>query len=213
MIGVLLADDHTIMRAGLRQLLKLSGDIEVTAEATNADEVLRAVRERSFDVAVLDMAMPGRSGVELIGRVKAERPHLHVLVLSMHSAKHYAVRAIRAGASGYLSKESAAEELVAAIRRVAAGGMYITSETAALLAAEARGERPAAHGRLSNREFEVLRLLVGGRAPGQIAKELNLSVKTVSTHKSRILQKLGLETELELIRYALEHGLAGEPKP
>jgi DNA-binding NarL/FixJ family response regulator len=207
-IQVLLADDHAIVRAGLKELLEDTGDIRVAAEATNGQEVMAQIRARDFDVAVLDMTMPGRSGIELIKQVKDEKPKLRVLVLTMHSEAQYAVRALKAGASGYLTKDAAAEQLVAAIRRIAAGGAYVTPETAERLALAAAPRSEAApHTLLSDREFQVLQMIAGGRTVGEIARRLALSVKTVSTHKSRILQKLGLSNQAELIRYALEHKL------
>jgi DNA-binding NarL/FixJ family response regulator len=211
MIRVLLADDHAIVRAGLKEILAETGDIVVAAEAANGHEVLAQVRAHDFDVAVLDLSMPGRSGIELIRQVKGEKPGLRVLVLTMHSEKQYAVRALRAGASGYLTKESAAEQLVAAIRRVAAGGAYISPETAERLALGASAAAPGApHERLSDREFQVFRMIACGASVSEIARALSLSVKTVSTHKTRILEKMGLANQAELIRYALEHQLLDE---
>jgi len=211
MIRVLLADDHAILRAGLKEILAETGDIVVAGEATNGQEVLSLIRGGDFDLAVLDMSMPGRNGIELIKLVKAEKPNLRSLVLSMHSEHQYAVRAIRAGASGYLGKDSAAEQLVAAIRRIAAGGAYVSSETAERLALDAgRAADALPHTLLSDREFQVFQLIVNGAAVGEIAKQLSLSVKTVSTHKTRILEKMGLANQTELIRYALEHKLLDE---
>lgn len=208
MIRVLLADDHNIVRAGVREILSDTTDIEVAGEAVNGHEVMALVREREFDVAVLDMSMPGRSGIDLIRQVKAERPRLKVLVLSMYSEEQYAVRALRAGASGYLTKESVADELVAAIRRVAGGGAYVSPETAERLALGANQDVAAApHTLLSDREFEVFRMIAQGRSVTEIADALALSVKTVSTHKARIMQKMNLANPAELIRYALDHGL------
>jgi len=207
-IQVLLADDHAIVRAGLKELLEDTGEIKVAGEATNGQEVMAQIRARSFDVAVLDMTMPGRSGIELIKQVKDEKPKLRILVLTMHSEEQYAVRALKAGASGYLTKEAAADQLVAAIRRIAGGGAYVSPETAERLALAAAPRAEAApHTLLSDREFQVLRMIAGGRTVGEIAKRLSLSVKTVSTHKTRILQKMGLGNQAELIRYALEHKL------
>jgi len=212
MIRVLLADDHAIVRAGLKEILADTGDIEVAGEAANGQEVLARVSAQDFDVAVLDLSMPGRNGIELIKRVKAEKPKLRILVLSMHSEEQYAVRALKAGASGYLSKESAADQLVAAIRRIAAGGAYVTPETAERLAlgAAPRAEA-AAHTLLSDREFQVFRMIARGASVSEIARELSLSVKTISTHKTRIMDKMGLANQAELIRYALEHRLLDEP--
>jgi len=212
MIRVLLADDHAIVRAGLKEILADTGDIEVTGEAANGQEVLARVFTQDFDVAVLDMSMPGRNGIELIKLVKAEKPKLRILVLSMHSEEQYAVRALKAGASGYLTKESAADQLVAAIRRIAAGGAYVTPETAERLALGVAPRAVAeAHTLLSDREFQVFRMIASGASVGQIARELSLSVKTISTHKTRILEKMGLTNQAELIRYALEHHLLDEP--
>jgi DNA-binding NarL/FixJ family response regulator len=211
MIRVLLADDHAVVRAGLREILTDAGDIMVAGEATNGQEVLAQVRGHDFDLAVLDMSMPGRSGIDLIKQVKSEKPKLRILILSMHSEQQYAVRALKAGASGYLTKDSAADELVAAIRRIAAGGAYVTPETAERLALDAAPEADAApHTRLSDREFQVFQLIARGGAVGEIAKQLSLSVKTVSTHKTRIMEKMGLANQTELIRYALEHKLLDE---
>ena len=212
MIRVLLADDHAIVRAGLKEILADTGDIEVAGEAANGQEVLARVSAQDFDVAVLDMSMPGRNGIELIKLVKREKPKLRILVLSMHSEEQYAVRALKAGASGYLSKESAADELVAAIRRIAGGGAYVTPETAERLAlgAAPRAET-AAHTLLSDREFQVFQMIARGASVSEIARELSLSVKTISTHKTRIMDKMGLANQAELIRYALEHRLLDEP--
>jgi DNA-binding NarL/FixJ family response regulator len=202
-----------MVRAGLRELLTATGDIEVVAEATNGQDVLAAIGAGTFDVIVLDMSMPGRSGIELIKLVKTGQPKLRILVLSMHSEQQYAVRAVKAGASGYLTKESAADELVAAIRRVAGGGAYITPETAERLVLDSSSatEGPV-HGRLSDREFEVFRMIVAGRSITDIGNALNLSVKTISTHKTRILEKMQLSTLAELVRYALEHGLVDDER-
>ena len=211
MIRVLLADDHAIVRAGLKEILADTGDITVAGEATNGHEVMARVRGQDYDVAVLDMSMPGRSGLELIKQVKGEKPKLRILVLTMHSEEQYAVRALKAGASGYLTKDSAAEELVAAIRRIAAGGAYVSPETAERLALGAAPRAEAAtHTLLSDREFQVFLKVAAGRSVTEIAHELSLSVKTVSTHKTRILQKMGLANQAELIRYALEHKLLDE---
>lgn len=212
MIRVLLADDHAIVRAGLREILTGTGDITVAAEATNAREVLERVRAADFDVAVLDMSMPGRSGIELIKQVKGEKPKVRILVLTMHSEAQYAVRALRAGASGYLTKDSATEQLVAAIRRIAAGGAYVSAETAEHLARDAVPRTDAApHTLLSDREFQVFRMIADGKSVGEIARQLSLSVKTVSTHKTRVLEKMNMSNAAELVRYALEHKLLDDP--
>jgi len=210
-IRVLLADDHAMVRAGLKEILADTGDITVAGEATNGQEVMERVRGQEYDVAVLDMSMPGRSGIELIKQVKDEKPKLRILILTMHSEQQYAVRALKAGASGFLTKEAAADQLVAAIRKIAGGGAYVSPETAERLVLDAAPRAEAApHTLLSDREFQVLQMIAGGRTVGEIAKKLSLSVKTVSTHKTRILHKMGLANQAELIRYALEHKLLDE---
>ena len=203
MIRVLIADDHAIVRDGLKRILSATTDVSVAAEAANGDEALKLVKSADYDVAIIDMSMPGLSGIDLIKRLKAEKPKLRLLVLSMHSERQYAARALKAGASGYLNKDSAAEQLVSALRKIAGGGVHISEAAAAGLLS---GDKPV-HESLSNREFEVLRLLVGGEGPTEIAARLHLSVKTVSTHKTRILQKLSVGSTAELVRYALEHKL------
>jgi DNA-binding NarL/FixJ family response regulator len=209
MIRVLLADDHAIVRAGLKEILEGTGEIVVAREATNGREAIEAVRHGGIDVAVVDLSMPGRSGVELIKLIKAERPAVRVLVLSMHSEEQYAVRALRAGASGYLTKESAPDELVSAVRRIARGGAYVSPETAERLVLDSGGSGGGApHTQLSDREYEVFQMIVAGRSVTEIAAALNLSVKTISTHKTRILQKMGLYSPADLVRYAIAHNLA-----
>lgn len=207
MIRVLVADDHQLVRDGLKQLLNSAPGVEVGAEASNGDEVLAIVRISDFDLVLLDMSMPGLSGIDLIKRLKLERPKLKILVLSMHGEHQYAARAIKAGASGYLTKDSASGELVGAIRKIAAGGVHLTDAAAASLVGSASVTDLPAHDQLSDREFEVFRLLCAGRGPTEIADQLHLSVKTVSTHKTRILQKMNLENIAELIRYAIRHEL------
>ena len=207
-IRVLLADDHTLVREGLRQLLGATADIRVEGEAANGDEALALVKANDYDLAVLDMSMPGLSGIELIKRLRLEKPRLRLLVLSMHGEAQYAARALKAGAAGYLTKDSASAQLVIAIRKVAAGGVHISEAAAAQLVGSAAGGDVPRHTRLSNREFEVFRLLVAGRGPTEIAEQLHLSVKTVSTHKTRILEKMGMESIVDLVRYAVEKGLS-----
>jgi DNA-binding NarL/FixJ family response regulator len=212
-IKVLIADDHTLVREGLRQLLAATTDIRVAAEAVNGDEALALVKAHDYDLAVLDMSMPGVSGIELIKRVRLEKPRLRLLVLSMHGEQQYAARALKAGAAGYLTKDSASEQLVGAIRKVAAGGLYITAAVAESLVSEtAAGGVTAPHASLSDREFEIFRLLAGGHGPTEIAERLHVSVKTVSTHKARILQKMNLDGTAALVRYALEHDLLDDAR-
>lgn len=206
---VLLADDHAIIRDGLKQILSDTDDLVVSGEAANGNELMHLVRERNWGVLVLDISMPGRSGLDLIRMVKDEKPTLPILILSMHHEEQYAVRAIHAGASGYLTKESDSEILVAAIRRVAAGDVYISEKVAELMV---RGIRPIVetlpHDLLSDREYQVFNMLVKGTGLTEIGLELSLSVKTISTHKTHILQKMNLANTGELIRYAITHGLA-----
>lgn len=208
-IRIVLADDHAIVREGLKRIVSDVSDFQVAGEAADGTQVMQTVRGTEFDVLVLDLSMPGRSGMELIKLVKAEKPRLRILVLSMHQEMQYAVRAIKSGASGYLTKESAPAQLEQAIRKIAGGGAYISAEVAEQLALGAMpGSDALPHESLTDREFEVFRLLVAGEAVSDIAHKLNLSVKTVSTHKANVLQKLGLHNQTELVRYALKHGLA-----
>jgi DNA-binding NarL/FixJ family response regulator len=208
MIRVLLADDHQLVREGLKQLLGATADIRVAGEAANGDEALAQVRGNDYDIAILDMSMPGLSGIDLVKRVKHEKPALRVLVLSMHGEKQYAARALKSGASGYLTKDTASEQLVAAIRKIAAGGVHISDAAAEQLLASTHSGTAAPHASLSDREFEVLRLIVSGMSLTEIGDKLHLSVKTVSTHKTHIQQKLNLNSTADLVRYAMENGLA-----
>ena len=208
MIRIVIADDHTIVREGLKQLLAAAGDLNVVGEARDGQEVMQQVRDNDFDVLLLDMSMPGKSGTELIKQVKDEKPKLRVLVLSMHEEHQYAVRAIKAGASGYLTKDSASTQLVTALRKVSAGGAFISAEVAEALALSARSQREGPpHTALSDREYQVFQMLASGTSVSEIASRLNLSVKTVSTHKARLLEKLGARNQTELVHYALRHRL------
>ena len=212
MIRVVIADDHTILREGLKQLLLAAGDLAVVGEAGDGHEALQQVRAIDCDVLILDMSMPGRSGMDLIKQIKAEKPRLRILVLSMHAEQQYAVRAIKSGASGYLTKDSASTQLVTAIRKVAAGGAFISAEVAEQLALGAMPhvEGPL-HASLSDREYQVFRMLAAGATVSEIAERLNLSSKTVSTHKARLMEKLSIGNQAELIHYALKHGLSDDP--
>ena len=209
-VRIVLADDHAIVREGLKRIVGDVEDFQVVGEAADGTAVMKAVRELDFDVLLLDLSMPGRSGMELIKLVKAEKPRLRILVLSMHQEMQYAVRAIKSGASGYLTKESAPGQLEQAIHKIATGGAYISAEVAEQLALGAMpgGASGLPHENLSDREFEVFRLLVAGDGVTDIAHKLNLSVKTVSTHKANLMQKLGLANQTELVRYAIKNGLA-----
>ncbi|MBC8022158.1 MAG: response regulator transcription factor [Burkholderiales bacterium] len=212
MVRIVVADDHAIVREGLKQILAGQPDFEVVGEARDGHEALTRVREMEFDVLLLDMSMPGKSGVELIKQIKSEKPRLRILILTMHEEHQYAVRAIRAGASGYLTKEGASAQLVTALRKVAAGGAYISAEVAEQLALNAMpdAEGPL-HASLSDREFQVFRMIAEGKSISEIAERLNLSVKTVSTHKANVLQKMNMTSQGELIRYALENNLVEKP--
>lgn len=205
---ILVADDHPIVRRGLRDLLQEAPEVGEVGEAGDAAAVLDAVRRGAWDAIVLDIGMPGRGGLEALRDLKKERPKLPVLVLSVHPEEQYAVRAIRAGVAGYLTNDAAPEHLLEAVRTIVRGRKYLTPAVAAALADAAeldRGEAP--HAALSDREFQVLRLFGAGRTVGQIADELALSVKTVSTYRARILEKLGLKTTAELVRDAVTHRL------
>lgn len=209
MIRLVIADDHAIVREGLKRIVSDTAGLQVVGEAADGTEVMQRVRELEFDVLMLDLSMPGRSGMELIKLVKAEKPKLRILVLSMHQETQYAVRAIRSGASGYLTKESAPAQLEQALRKIAAGGAYISAEVAEQLALGAMPGAAAAapHESLSPREFDVMRRLAAGESVTDVAATLHLSVKTVSTHKANGMSKLGLQNQTELVRYALKHGL------
>ncbi len=214
MIRIVLADDHAIVREGLKHILSNEPEFDVVAEAGDGHEVLRIVRELPFDLLVLDLSMPGRSGMELIKLVHTDKPKVRILVLSMHQEVQYAVRAIKLGAAGYLTKESAPAELAQALRKIAAGGAYVSAEVAQALAMGAMpgAERPL-HQTLSTREFDVFQRLVAGASVTDIAAALHLSVKTVSTHKSNLMAKLGVAHATDLVRYAIRHGLADAERP
>lgn len=208
MIQVIIADDHTLVRDGLRRILESAHDFEVVGEGWDAATTLALVRKRSARVLVLDLSMPGRSGVDLIRQVKEEKPELRILVLTMHAEQQYAVRAFKAGASGYLTKESASAELVSAVTKVASGGVYVSMAMAERFAQSLN--EPAdtlPHQRLSDREFEVFRRIAAGETITEIAQTLCVSAKTVSTYKVRILEKMQMPHEAALVRYALRHKL------
>jgi two-component system, NarL family, invasion response regulator UvrY len=208
MIRIVIADDHAIVRQGLRQILAAQGDFEVIGEAANHGEVMQIVRREACDALILDIAMPGKNGIETLKQVRVEKPKLPVLVLSMYPEDQYAFRALKAGASGYLTKMTAAEQLVDAIRTITRGRKYITQELAESLAESFdRDTEIEPHSLLSDREFQTLKLIAAGKQLAQIGAELALSPKTVSVYRARLLAKLGLSTNAELTRYAIEHGL------
>ena len=214
MIRLLIADDHTMFRQGLRQLLAEQPDLIVVAEASNCNEVIDCLRKHSVDVAILDLSMPGRDGVELIQYVKSLWPALPLLVLTMHSHEQYASKVLKAKASGYVTKDCAAEQVVVAIRRLAKGGEYISPNIAERLALQFTrckvSDQP--HTSLSDREFKIFEMLSQGKTGTQIASELSLSKKTVSTHKVRLLKKMNLHSEFDLVHYAIEHRLELPPQ-
>lgn len=208
-IRILIADDHAIIRDGLKQIFSDTDDIVVAGEAANGHEVLVRVRQQDWDALLLDMSMPGKNGLDLIRQIKIEKPALPILVLSMHSEEQYALRALRAGASGYLTKESDSELLIAVIRKVAAGGVYVGAMLAEQMARERMpNAEQLPHTLLSEREYQIFLMIVAGRGLTEIAELLSLSVKTVSTHKTRILRKMNMTNQAELIRYAIAHHLA-----
>jgi DNA-binding NarL/FixJ family response regulator len=205
---ILVVDDHAIIRDGLKKILNDTDDLIVAGEAANGNIALEKVVARDWGMVILDISMPGRSGLELLRLIKAERPKLPILIFSMHHEEQYAVRAIRAGAAGYLSKDSDSELILPAIRKVASGGIFVSQKLAELLVADVSGQTSVqAHTQLSNREYEVFIRLVRGISLTAIADEFSLSIKTVSTHKSHILTKMGMTTQVDLVRYAVDHDL------
>jgi DNA-binding NarL/FixJ family response regulator len=205
---VLIADDHPVVRHGLRQILSGNSDVVVVGEAKNGDEALQMARKLDWDVAVLDYSMPGRSGLDLLGDMKREFPQRPVLILSMHPEEMHARRVLKAGGAGYMNKESAGEELAAAIRKVMNGGKYVSSAMAERLALELSPDtQKPLHEMLSDREYRVMWLLASGKPIKRIAKEMFLSPSTISTYRVRILRKLGVSSNAELVQYAVRHQL------
>jgi two-component system invasion response regulator UvrY len=213
MIRVLIVDDHDIVREGVKQIVSDTTDIVVGAEARSGAEAIAEVRRATCDVVILDLNLPDRAGLEVLSQLRSLAPHIPVLVFSMHQQASYATRVLKAGAAGYVSKDSARPHLVAAIRKVARGERYLTPELAESVAfgvVDDTGEN--LHERLSDREFQVLCLIAAGKPPRDIAAELNLSVRTVGTHRARLLAKMGLKNNAQLVQYAIEHGLLPEGK-
>jgi DNA-binding NarL/FixJ family response regulator len=206
MLRVLVVDDHAVVRAGLNRIIDDAPGMEVGAEAGDAAETLDQLRAKSFDVVVLDLDLPGRGGLELLGDIKRDYPELPVLILSFHAETAYAVPALRAGADGYLMKDSGTGELVEAIEKVVSGGKFVTASVAEQLATAVGADvkRPR-HGALSEREHEVFRLIGSGLSVSQIAAKLALSVKTVSTYRARVLEKMDLQNNAQLTHYAIKH--------
>ncbi len=209
MIRILIADDHTVVREGLKHIIEDSSDIMVTDEAVNGKEVLNKVRKDDYDLVLLDIDMPGTTVFDILSEIKSTRPELAVLILSMYPEERYAVRVLRAGAAGYLTKDSAADELIIAIRKVSQGRRYISSSLAEKLAYESLEKvtvkKP--HEKLSNREYEVMCMIASGKTLGAIAETLSVSAKTISTYRTRILEKMNMNSNAEIIHYAIENKL------
>jgi DNA-binding NarL/FixJ family response regulator len=208
MIRILIADDHTIVRKGLKQIIAETTDMAVTDEACDGQEVLNKVRNDSFDMVLLDISMPGRTGLDILRELKTENPKLPVLVLSMYPEEQYAVRVLKAGASGYLTKESAPDELIAAIRKVSMGKRYVTPSLAEKLALNLQvdSDKPL-HETLSDREYQVMCMIASGKTVGEIADKLSLSAKTISTYRARILEKMKMKNNAEITHYAIQNRL------
>lgn len=208
MIRVFVADDHELFRAGLKQLLAEASDVVVVAEASTGDEAIAGVLAGDYDVLILDISMPGMHWLEVMSQIRQQRPALPILVLTMHPEEQYAIRALRAGAAGYLTKKAAPSELMAAIARITQGRRYVTTSLAEQLADYlSEGKETLPHEGLTDREYQVMCLIASGHTVTRAAEELNLSVKTISTYRTRLLRKMGMHNNAELIRYVLEHGL------
>lgn len=208
MLRVVVVDDHPVVREGLKRIISESNELSVAAEASDGEEALQTIRNQPCDVVLLDISLPKKSGLEVLKHVRAEQPRLPILILSMHSEDEYAVRMLRAGASGYLTKESTGSSLISAIRKVVRGGRYVSPALAERLAFDLQtdSERPA-YEALSDREYQILCMLSAGKTVSEIAGELALSVKTISTYRVRVLEKLRLKNNAELMRYAIKQGL------
>jgi two-component system invasion response regulator UvrY len=208
MIRILVADDHAIVRNGLKQIVGDTSDMVVAGEASNGQEALNKALKDDYDIVLLDITMPDRSGLDILKEIKSQKPQLPVMILSMHPEEQYAVRALKAGAAGYLTKESAPEELINAMRRVSGGGKYVTLSLAEKLASVLKtGAEKLPHQTLSDREYQVLCMIASGKRVKQIADELLLSTKTIGTYRSRVLRKMNMNNNMELTRYAIENQL------
>ena len=207
MIRIIIADDHAIVRGGLKQIIATTADIIVVSEATQGSEVIEQWQKTHCELLLLDMTMPGVNGVELIGHLDEEKPDLPILILSMHNEGQIIARALKAGAAGYVTKDSEPEILLSAIRKVAAGGRFIDPALVETMVFNAGVNGALPHDSLSERELQVLKMIASGGPLGNIADQLHVSPKTVSTHKMRLMQKLGIDNNADLIRYASKHGL------
>lgn len=205
---ILIADDHSIVREGLKQILSEMSEDVITDEASSGQEVLQKVWDNDFDLLLLDISMPGRSGLDILKQLKNEKPHLKILILSMHPEEQYAVRALKAGAAGYLTKERTPHELIEAIEKVSVGKKYVSSSLAETLAIhlESNSSKPL-HETLSDREYEVMCMISSGKTVKEIADELSLSVKTISTYRSRVLGKMNMQNNAQLIHYTIQNKL------
>jgi len=207
MIRVIIVDDHPVVRRGLKQIIAAEQDMQVVGEAESAREALRVIRQTACDAVVLDITLPDGSGLDVLSQLKSERPTLPVLIMSMHQEELYALRVLKAGASGYLMKDSIPEELIKAIRKITSGGKYINPAVAERLASEFASTEKSLHENLSDREFQILCLIASGKSLKEIGATLCISDKTVSSYRSRILEKMKMSTNADLTRYALEHDL------
>jgi DNA-binding NarL/FixJ family response regulator len=207
-LKILIADDHALVRSGIRRLLRDEPDIEFVGEAGNAGEALQSVRKENWDLVILDIDMPGQNALDVLRIIKMEKPSLPVLILSMHSENQYAMRVLKAGASGYVTKASAPDNLIAAIRKVVTGGAHVSPALVMEMATRLNSKpRAALDEILSDREYAVLCAIAQGKRLSKIAEELSLSAKTISTYRTRVLEKLGVSNNTELVRYALDHSL------
>ena len=213
MIRILIADDHPLIREGVLKILKSAPEMTVVAQASTADEALDYVKKLEVDIVILDISLPGRSGLELLVEIRTLFPKLPVLVLSMYPEERYAVQALKKGASGYLTKEGAADQLILAIRKVMQGRKYVSAGLAEKLALNLSGDTERSHEKLSDRELEVFRLISVGRTIRQISEQLSLSMSTINTYRSRILEKMNMKSDAELIRYAIQNDITISTKP
>ena len=207
MIRVIIVDDHPVVRRGLKQIIAAEQDMQVVGDAESAREAISVIRHTPCDAVVLDITLPDASGLDVLSRLKSERPTLPVLIMSIHDEEQYALRVLKSGASGYLMKNSIPEELIQAIRKIASGGKYISPSLAERLASELASPETPLHEKLSAREFQIMRLIASGKSLKEIGEALCISGKTVSSHRARILEKMKMSTNADLIRYALEHHL------